>query len=200
MTHSLPLSRTLIFQPPFHPCNQFLNWRDGSTSSLHLGKCLTVDNLRKMKIWILGWCYMCKCNGESVDLLFLHYPVARDLWSMVFGLFGVSWVMPQSVVGLLACWLGRFGRHWNGNIWGIILHCLIWCLWKERNSKCFEDIERSIPDLKLFFFRTLLDWLSVLQNQSFSSLFIFLDSCNFYSWLLTPIHSLCTRVSFYWYQ
>ena len=200
MTHSLPLSRTLIFQSPFHPCNQFLNWRDGSTSSLHLGKCLTVDNLRKMKIWILDWCYMCKCNGESVDLLFLHYPVASDLWSMVFGLFGVSWVMPQSVVGLLACWLGRFGRHWNGNIWGIILHCLMWCLWKERNSKCFEDIERSIPDLKLFFFRTLLDWLSVLQNQSFSSLFIFLDSCNFYSWLLTPIHSLCTRVSFYWYQ
>ena len=30
---------------------------------------------------------------------------------MVFGLFGVSWVMPQSVVGLLACWQGRFGRH-----------------------------------------------------------------------------------------
>ena len=100
---------------------------------------------------------------------------------MVFRLFGVSWVMPQSVVGLLACWLGQFGRHRNGNIWRIIPHCLMWCLWKERNSRCFEDIERSIPDLKLFFFRTLLDWLSILQNQSFSSLFIFLDSCNFYS-------------------
>ena len=53
------------------------------------------------------------------------------------------------------------------------------------------------PDLKHFFFRTLMDWLSVLQNQSFSSLFIFLDSYNFYSWLLTPVHSLCTRVSFF---
>ena len=42
---------------------------------------------------------MCKCNGELVDHLFLHCPVVRDLWSMVFGLFGVSWVMPQSVVG-----------------------------------------------------------------------------------------------------
>ena len=54
---------------------------------------------------------MCKCNGESVDHLFLHCLVAMDLWSMVFGLFGVSWVMPQFVVGLLACWQGRFGRH-----------------------------------------------------------------------------------------
>ena len=45
---------------------------------------------------------MCKCNGESVDHLFLHCLVAMDMWAMVFGLFGVSWVMPQSVVGLLA--------------------------------------------------------------------------------------------------
>ena len=34
-----------------------------------LGKCLTIDNLRKMKVWILDWCYMCKCNGESIDHL-----------------------------------------------------------------------------------------------------------------------------------
>ena len=42
---------------------------------------------------------MCKCNGELVDHLFFHCPVAMDLWSIVLGLFGVSWVMPQSVVG-----------------------------------------------------------------------------------------------------
>ena len=82
-----------------------------------LGKCLTIDNLRRRKVWILDWCYMCKCNGESVDHLFLHCPVAMDMWAMVFGLFGVSWVMPQSVVGLLACWQGSFGRHRNGYIW-----------------------------------------------------------------------------------
>ena len=53
---------------------------------------LTIDNLRKRKVWILDWCYLCKCNGESVDLFLLHCPV--DFWSMVLGLFGVSWVMP----------------------------------------------------------------------------------------------------------
>ena len=67
-----------------------------------LGKCLTIDNLRKRKVWILDWCYMCKCNDKSVDHLFIHCLVAMDLWSMVLGLFGVSWVMPQSVVELLA--------------------------------------------------------------------------------------------------
>ena len=51
---------------------------------------------------------MCKCNSETIDHLFLHCPVALELWDMVFGLFGVCWVMPFSVVGLLACWQGRF--------------------------------------------------------------------------------------------
>ena len=146
-----------------------------------IGKYLTIDNLRKRKVWILDWCYMCKCNGELVDHLFLHYPVPRDLWSMILGLFGVSWVMPQSVVGLLACWQGRLGRHRNGRIWLIVPHCLMWCLWRERNSRCFEDNERSILDLQLFSFGTLLDWLATLRNQSFFSFLDFLDSCNFCS-------------------
>ena len=90
-----------------------------------LGKCLTIDNLRKMKVWILDWCYICKCNGESVDHLFLHCPIALDMWAMVFHLFGVSWVMLQSIVGLLACWQGSFGRHQNGYIWLMVPHCLL---------------------------------------------------------------------------
>ena len=144
-----------------------------------LGKCLTIDHLRKRNVWILDWCYMCKRNGELVDHLFLLCPFASDLWSMVLGLFGVSWVMPHSVLGLLWCWQGSFGRHRNGYIWSIIPHCLLWCLWKERNSRCFEDTEKSIPDLKLLFFRTLRDWLFPLQDKSFPSLIDFLDSCNF---------------------
>ena len=54
-----------------------------------LGKILTIDNLRKRKVKIIDWCYMCKCNGESVDHLMLHCPIISDLWSMIFGLFGV---------------------------------------------------------------------------------------------------------------
>ena len=48
------------------------------------GKCLTIDNLQKRKVWILDWCYTCKCYGKSVDHLFLHCPVAMDLWCWVY--------------------------------------------------------------------------------------------------------------------
>jgi hypothetical protein len=42
---------------------------------------------------MVGWCSMCRCNGETVDHLLLHCPVARELWSFVFRLFGVDWVI-----------------------------------------------------------------------------------------------------------
>ena len=117
--------------------DKHLEAEDPSSSGfLSLGKFLTIGNLRKRKVWILDWCYMCKCNDESLDHLFLRCLVAMDLRSLVLGLFGVSWVMPKSVVGLLACWQGWFGPPWNVHIWIIIPHCLMWCLWRERNCRC----------------------------------------------------------------
>ena len=65
-----------------------------------LGKILTIDNLRMRHFVVLEWCYMCKRCGESVDHLLLHYPFAFEMWSMVFCLFGICWVMPQRVVDL----------------------------------------------------------------------------------------------------
>ena len=142
---------------------------------------------------------MCKCNSESVNHLFLHCPVASELWDMVFGLFEVNWVMPLSVVGLFACWQGHFGRLCNGVVWKVVPPCLMWCIWKERNNRCFEDSERAMPDLKLLFIRTLLDWFSVWRNHPFSILDL-LDFCNFRSWLFFSVYSLCAWVSLFYNQ
>ena len=109
--------------------------------------------------------------------------------------------MPLSVVGLFACWQGRFGRHRNGDIWKVVPLCLMWCIWKERNSKCFEDIERSMPDLKLLFLRTLFDWFSVWRNQPFSSILDLLDFCNIRFWFVHPcILPVYLGVSLFWHQ
>jgi hypothetical protein len=91
-----------------------------------LGKILTIDNHRKRKVLILDWCCMCKSGGESVNHLLLHCPITRDLWDMVFTLFGVCWVMPKGAEDLLACWAGRFGKDEAASIWKIIPHCLMW--------------------------------------------------------------------------
>jgi hypothetical protein len=40
-------------------------------------------------------------EGETTDHL-LHCEVTRDLWALIFHLFGFKWVMPERVVELLA--------------------------------------------------------------------------------------------------
>ena len=113
-----------------------------------------------------------------------------------------SWCLIESVllftqVGLLACWQGHFGRLRNGVIWKIVPPCLMWCIWKERNNRCFEDSERAIPDIKLLFFWTLLEWFSVWRNLSLSLLDL-LDFCNFRSWFALPcILPVCEGGSFF---
>ena len=62
-----------------------------------------------------------------------------------------------------------------------------WGIWKERNNQCFKDTKRSMPGLKLIFFRTLLDWMSNLHSLSLSSVIDVIDSCNLCDWLYGPL-------------
>jgi hypothetical protein len=94
---------------------------------------------------------MCKRSGESVDRLLLHCDVALALWSALYTRFGLSWVMSRSVIELFACWW-TFGRPKSAMIWKIVPICLFWCLWKEINNRCFEDLERSLQDILASFF------------------------------------------------
>ena len=87
--------------------------------------------------------------------------------------------MPKTVVELLACWQGNFGYHRYGVIWMAVPHCLMmWCIWRERNNWCFADFKRTIANLKLFFFKTLSDWMSIIGSHSISSISDLMDACN----------------------
>ena len=101
-----------------------------------LGNIITINNLQKQKILILDWCCMCKRNGESVDHLLIYCPRASDLANL--------WCLPFLV-------------YRNSAIWMVVPHCLMWCIWRERNNWHFEDLEKKVLDLKLIFFKTLLD-------------------------------------------
>ena len=87
-----------------------------------LGKVLTMDNLRKQGIIITYWCFLCKNHGESMAHFFLHCAVARELWSLVFCLFGVSWVVPNFMMGLLSYGKDNLTREVVG-IHGKLFHC-----------------------------------------------------------------------------
>ena len=141
---------------------------------------LTADNFCKRCVLVLDWCYMCKRFGESVDHLLLLCPIAWVLWSLVFCLFSIHWVMPHTVLEFES-WQGKFARHHNIDVWRLVPHCLIWCIWRKRNARSFEGCECSLLEIKSLFLHTLYDWSVVFSHFSCSSFSFFLDRCSFVS-------------------
>uniref|UniRef100_A0A2N9IHE7 Reverse transcriptase zinc-binding domain-containing protein n=1 Tax=Fagus sylvatica TaxID=28930 RepID=A0A2N9IHE7_FAGSY len=157
-----------IWKAKVPPRVAFFSW------TAALGRLLTIDNLRKRHLILVDWCCMCKRSGESVDHLLLHCPMAWDLWS-VLGLFGVHWVMPCHVLDVWAGWQGCYGNRCNMVVWRMVPHCVMWCLWRERNVRLFEDCERPVSALKLLFFQTLYDWVVAVGISSINSMMDLID-------------------------
>ena len=99
----------------------------GRPRTAALGSLLTIDNFWKRNLIILDWCCICKQSGESVDNLLLHCSLARELWSMVFVLFDVNWVMPCHVFNLWACWQGHLGDQRKGRWWFVGWFLIVSC-------------------------------------------------------------------------
>ena len=117
-------------------------------------------------------------DGESIDHLLLHCSIAQEIWDLAFSMFGVCWVMPRRVMDLLHCW-PRITRQTVRDIWGLIPHCIMWCLWRERNTRCFEGCEMPIQDLKKFVLNTIWEWAAAQGLVSGYSLLDFIGTCSF---------------------
>jgi hypothetical protein len=144
--------------------------------SAALGKILTHDNLRKRNIVVIEWCCMCKKKGEAIDHLLLHCDTARELWSFMFSLFGVEWVMPQTVLDLLTTWGASFGHGLAKKAWRLVPHCVLWSIWQERNARLFEDVETVMVVLRKCVLNTLFLWLA--SSLCHLGVFTFVDFLN----------------------
>jgi len=62
-------------------------------------------------------------------------------------------------------------------IWKMVPICIFWCVWKERNLRCFEDLENSMEDILASFFSYFVS----LDNGFF---FFFFNKLSFQFYLL----------------
>ena len=69
--------------------------------------------------------------------------------------------MLESVVDLIACWKGNFGEHTSTETWSSITLCLMWTIWRELNICTFKGQELLSVQLKLLFFKSLYEWMSM---------------------------------------
>ena len=118
---------------------------------------------------------MCCCNEEFVDHLPLYCPVAHSLWVQMLQVFGIQWVMPGSVESLVFCWSNWLGK-FSLDIWNMVLGCLMWVVWMERNRHSLEAKEKSLVQLQALCQSTLFEWARCWGSSNFSSTLEFLTS------------------------
>jgi hypothetical protein len=78
---------------------------------------------------------------------FFHCEIAGALWSAIFSVVALTWIMPRRVVGFFACWRGLSGSPHSAPVWKMVPLCFLWYIWRERNYRSFEDHERMVVDL-----------------------------------------------------
>ena len=105
--------------------------------------------------------------------------------------------MPKIVVALLARWQEKFGHH-HKVLFGW-LYCLMWCIWQRGITDVFKTLKKTIADLKLFFFITLSDWMSIIGSHSIFSVYYLMDAYNLCIWLFwSPTVYLGDSFSWLW--
>ena len=50
------------------------------------------------------------------------------------------------------------GRSRSTVVWKMVPLCIMWCIWRERKDRCFEDSSRSSEELLHFFLLILFTW------------------------------------------
>ena len=110
-----------------------------------------------------------------MDHLLIHCRFASAMWTEVLNLFGVQWVMPDTIVSLLFAWRNWLGTY-SSQVWNLVPAYLMWLVWKERNARTFEDVESSIDMLKTLLAKTLFEWSRIWGLTHCSSLSDFLIS------------------------
>ena len=84
------------------------------------GKIMTLDRFQKRGWQLPNRCFLCACEEENVNHILIHCTVARVLWDLVLGLFGVQWAFPETVKEVLFSWRGSFVGKKRKKLWNSI--------------------------------------------------------------------------------
>jgi hypothetical protein len=107
-----------------------------------------------------------KCVRRMGSSLTIFFSIVRFLapYGMLFPatLGYLRLCLDEWLICLLAG--GTAGSNWSAVVWKMLPSCLLWCIWKERKDRSFEDHERTLEELISFFFYTLYIWIAAFDS------------------------------------
>ena len=79
--------------------------------------------------------------------IYYYRPIAYELWTTVLFIW-IPVDYAKEVIDMFAAWHDSFGRHRIIVFWKAMPHCILWRLWRERNTRSFEDVNSLSLKLK----------------------------------------------------
>ena len=107
------------------------------------------SNLKKRGSQLASRCTLCGEHAETINHLFLHCTWTEQLWRMFICLKGIRWVKPRSIKGILSSWNRDGNASDKEKRWELVPACIWWTIWKERNSRSFENWQNSLQKIKM---------------------------------------------------
>lgn len=122
-------------------------------------------------------CPMCNRAEESSTHLFLHCHLMDKVWSKVMWWLDNFFVIPPNLFVHWECWSGTVSNKHLVKGLRLIWLTTLWVLWKTRNDKIFNGVNREVDemvdDIKV------LSWRWMLQRMK-------IPVCLYYEWCWNP--------------
>ncbi|CAN1807678.1 hypothetical protein LINPERHAP1_LOCUS25125 [Linum perenne] len=104
-----------------------------------LGRVLTLDNLQARGFQLPNRCVLCLSQEESVNHLFICCPFASHILGLISSKLSIPGPLPGEVQPLIEGWkVTNFGNPFR-ELQKVVLHCVLWNIWLERNNRIFRE-------------------------------------------------------------
>lgn len=104
------------------PIVAFFAWEAGRERILAIDKLITRGKI------MVNVCYLSKKAAESYNHVLLWCLIAYELWSMIYSLLGINWIIAGTVEDEIWAWEGLCKKR---KFVKLILLTIFWVLWKE---------------------------------------------------------------------
>ena len=93
-------------------------------------------------------CPLCSTDPESSEHLLLHCSLSQQLWNWWLELWKIKWAFPFSLKDSFVQWYYPSKNSFFKKVWSASFFIIMWTIWKERNSRIFENSSTSVKCLK----------------------------------------------------
>ncbi|XP_048493141.1 uncharacterized protein LOC104908756 [Beta vulgaris subsp. vulgaris] len=110
-------------------------------------------------------CVFCNAELETTNHLLLHCRFSWNLWSWWLNLWGLSWSFPETIKNAFLQWQIYGKGIFFKKIWHSIFFIIIWSLWKERNSRIFNNSASSLEEIQDLILLRLCWWIRAWDDR-----------------------------------